>query len=479
MRVFLKISLLLYLFLVIQPYAVCYEIDEVEFFLEKFASLSDISFSERILKENLSEIPVKKNLSLEDLLPVLKKAGFPVGIYELVNIEDVYKKDVVFITYDGNQELILVNLRKDIVELYYISGKYVKVSIDKFSKLYSNRKIISRFLCSVWLGKDDFGISSNEFYIIYSYHNEKNFKELEEKLVYLKNKAAKGGRRLIYIDELGLIPKDTVKKRMEMLNISEKEAFNQIKQAIFKENEMLEKGIPINTGPEFYRELYKWLAKYKFKSLVEDLKYDNWSEIVKFDELKLYDIALMYFIMGNMEKYLDVIEEYRKGFWTYNARDRDDNFLMQVLDSLKQYPDALIFTIRGMGHLGLEEKLAYNGVDVKFSLIGDGILEHNLINQQILDIYYSLGIDVFPEEEFLSKIVPEKLYRDYYIKIVKLPTAEAVLKVKPYINEITFEDVGEISNYFKEKLFKGELTKQDAYYQFIHSWFKENKAAIQ
>lgn len=463
---------------------------ELNSVLEEFVHQIDIDINIGSLREKIDKLFDKdgtlilNNKNLQLVVEKLRSLGLPLGCYFLNEVNDLKKITSSFIVISTEGLFVVYNREKKYYILDFSQGVYSEreLSFDELSKLANNNPIITFPYSDIRFKIKNISnyISNRKFFIIYSYHDEENFQKLKNILNDLRNRAIREDKKLVYIDELGLIPKDSVENRMRRQNVTQEEAFNQIKQSIFREDEMLEEGIPLNIGSNFYRQLYKWLAKYRIKSLVENLRYSNWKDIVKFDDLKLNLLAKLNFYNYNLKKYIRYKRTYCEKFWLYNVKKRDKNFVAQVQKLVLNNPDNIYFTLRGIGHYGLEESFIREGIDVEFIVIGKGRLENNLINQQVYQIYSTFGVAMSSDEKvelFLPAQVQECI-RGYFYDVKKMSTLESTLKTNDIMEKLDYEDIFKISKAIEENFKNGNLKEFEDVYEFVYDWCK-NKGFVE
>jgi len=430
-------------------------------------------------KENIDAIEIDQFVQENDysrLVSLLRKQGCPVTAYEIKNKEDIFEIDY-FLTYlDGRGLVFVENISQGHLVLF-TNGRQFNITTEAFFEEWIDPVIISYFLTDMWL--NDFSIikdiEETHFFIIYSYHDE-NFSLLEKAVKHIFDIAESEGKKVIFIDELGLIPEDAIKRKMQVSNIREEDAFSQIKESIFRENEMLEKGIPLNIGTESYRKLYRLLAKYRIKSIVEDLKYQNWKDIVKLDQVPFIELEYVSFLVNDLDKYFNTAKINWETFWKFNVDVRDDNFSDQVLRELNKYDEYVFFTIRGIGHYGLEERLSKRGIKADFITIGKGQLEDNLNYQQIYQVYSTLGINI-PEQikvDLILKAKVEEYLRLYFYTFEGLNLREATLKANKICKKISVSDINNISSLLSKNLSTLKTKEGNEIYIIVYQFLLEN-----
>ncbi|MCM8798732.1 MAG: hypothetical protein NC821_04645 [Candidatus Omnitrophica bacterium] len=311
------------------------------------------------------------------------------------------------------------------------------------------------------------------FICIYSYHRE-DFEKMKVILDTLREEATRLQKRLIYIDELGLIPPETVKQTMEGSKLTEKEAFENAKRSLGAEIEGFEKGISTYDENPFYQAQYAYLANYRIKSYMEDLDYENWKRIVAFDELNLHNEAIRAFCMGDVKTYLEKLREYVQGFWIYNVKERDENFRRQIKKIAEETPGAIIFTLRGIGHYGTEEPLDLAGFTIETLAIAEGDFEENLISDQMSQVMLSNGVYIPSEELNLLYLrsFPEECIRVYLQKEVE-DLASATRMAKKIVDRINEEEIKRLSRDISYAFAKGKINNADQVWEYVFNWAKE------
>lgn len=403
------------------------------------------------------------SLDVDNIVVKFREYGIPVGKYRVVERSDLSKILTPFICKLNKYDWIVVSdVSSNMVEFYDSNNKLFTLPKQNFLEEWDGI-VIAQFPIGIWLTSVGKGFPHKEairFYIIYAYHDE-DFARIKSAIDMIFEESKKQGKKIIYVDELGLIPFETIRTYSKTNNIPEKEAFEAIKKTLSRELEGVERGIPIYDSLWTYNNLYQYLANKKVKCVMEDLDYLNWQDIVVFDYLGYDKIASFFYTNGNIYSYANYMKKYCESFWKFNISLRDENFSNQVSNLLKENPDCLIFTIRGLGHLGLEEKLTHRGIMSNFIIIGDGKLEDNLTNQHLLRVYYNLGVktDKIENRLFLTAFIQENLW-NYFRSIENLPSRISILKTNALLRKISNEDVEEFSKFWPEYLSEYVQTKE-------------------
>lgn len=333
--------------------------------------------------------------------------------------------------------------------------------------------ILTKPLVGIKAKRLPYAQGNNKFVVVYFYHSGEDFESLRRVLDELRLEAQQRNKEFIYIDELGLIPEETIQSNMKTNNYGEREAFENVKKILQDDVNKLEKGITIiGESNPFYRELYKYLAQYRVKSFMEDLRYERWREIVTFDSLGYYGKAINYFFFNNIDKYLESIERFIEGYWEYNVRKRDEDFRNQIKGIIAKYPNSIIFTIRGIGHYGLEEVLLIENLEIETLLLGEGTFEDNMLDSQIYYVFLTNGV-VMKEDErrlMLLKTYLEDTLRAYFTREgLKIPEAtRLVCKIVKHLKE---EDILKFSQAIYFSVIK-QPEKLNDMWQFTYNWMK-------
>lgn len=392
------------------------------------------------------EIPEDSNYFSQEFVEKLRSKGYPVGLYSLLNKDDILKIPVFLTKIDGKLSLV-----KNIQGRMIISqtDSETNLSYEQFLKMWKSSKVVSPFICNIWYSSEPEGEITGSVKIIYSYHDMK-FQELLQPSRQILEGAK--DKPPLYVDELGLIPFGTIENYRKIYNLDEKQTFEKCKEMLEKEVENLGKGIPIYDPLPTYNSLYKFLAENKVNSVMEDLNYENWKKIVKFDAFNFDILANRCFLKGDVNNYMKFKKLYCFGFWEFNVKQRDSNFVEQLINLIKHYPQYAVFTIRGIGHFGMEEKLAEKGIKTQFILLGKGLLEENLINQQIMQVYFSHHITLSKDNIFrmILEAQIEELLRVYFYNNVTKDALTATQKVRKILaaldNETIFKIFAEVKN---------------------------------
>ncbi|MDP8234277.1 MAG: hypothetical protein P9M06_05700 [Candidatus Saelkia tenebricola] len=241
-----------------------------------------------------------------------------------------------------------------------------------------------------------------KFVAIYTHHKYSNMELVKDTIVRLKEEAKNKEWRTLYIDELGLILPKTIENYMSVYKLSEKDAFERVKKIIKSEVNNLAQGHSIYDSLPFYGQLYSYLAKIKMDSTIEDLDYELWREIVAYDREKDYQQAIREFALTNFENYIRKTKESIAFFYVYNMKERDELFIKQIGTLMAENPNTLIFTIRGLAHYGVEEKIKNPNWRVESIIVSDGKIYETFSRGTWIQTLWMNGIKFSSEFETLE-----------------------------------------------------------------------------
>jgi len=395
-----------------------------------------------------------------------RKAGLLYDFFCLVDFKDIENIRSPFLCI-ASGDLVNVSKRGIFFDIEDKKGLQT-LTQDEFIDLWDRGFIIAPIPTNVWCDK---GKGDTNFYIIYAYHDDE-FERWEKTLNYIFNEIEKKNKKIAYIDELGLIPYESVEHTMRFKNISEEEAFQEIKKTLEEEIKNIKTGVAIYDSNSTYNKLYTLLARNKVECYMEDLTYDNWKEIVNFDALEVNKLARLYFLNGDIGNYVMYKKIYIDTFWKLNVKQRDEHFAEQLEYLIKNNPDKIFFTIRGIGHLGLEEKLINRGINTRYIILGNDDLEKSLINQQIIQVCRNLDVEIPPDEEL--KLILGGEFEEFiraYLMLCGRNILQAIAETKTLLSNLSKEKIRELFNEVKKKVSenKGKITDQKELYKLIYS----------
>ena len=83
---------------------------------------------------------------------------------------------------------------------------------------------------------------------------------------------------------------------------------------------------------------------------------------------------------------------------------------------MKDNSDAVIFTIRGPGHYGMEEKLKDSNFDIETLFIGEETFRDNFVTQQLIRVYDSNNVYLTDERRslYILQSIPQEMLRQYF-----------------------------------------------------------------
>jgi len=429
---------------------------------------------------------ISEKIKPDSVIKAVRNQGMFINGFNIKkeDMNNLLKVDSAFLIYLEGEGYVVV---KDVTdkgslqfECILSDGKIKYLEKEKFLSLW-NGDIFCLPLMNIMAKRLNSGSAEaeNRFVVIYSYHTGEDFSKLSKILDELRYDAQRQSRRLIYLDELGLIPDESVKSKMKLNNLSKKEAFLDIKQSIIREDEMLRHGIPVNIPNPFYSKLFSYLAQYKIKSIVEDLDYNLWKQIVRFDNLKLHDKATNSFFVRDLDEYVDLMKEHTKGFWEYNVKRRDKHYRDQIEDIMSKYPNALIFVLRGIGHYGMEEDINTSDFSVQTYVFCDGKFNDNLVGSQLLHVLWSNGVRVEEDEEKMMffKSFPQEAIRAH-LKNKGMSISKATRISSDIVKNLNEKDIISLSADMRRATLLGKLKKTEDVWEFIYNWM-ENKGKIE
>jgi|GEM_PF-1714832 len=473
-----KLFFLLILFLSLPSLSYTQEISSI--FIQLAKSL-DKEIDEESLRKEVSSFTEEDVFGekIEEVINIMRKKGIFLHGFrvnpqrETLSLLKENKKP--FIVYLKNKGLGIVEEIVENKEGYAVRFIREKEEIIKEDEFIFNwdGKILSLPLVNILVERlPPRGSSDGRFIITYSYHKE-NFEKLKKILDKLREEADREGKKFIYIDELGLIPKDSIRKTQNSFKLSEKEAFEKARKTLAEEIERFARGISTYDENPFYQAQYAYLAKYKIKSYMEELAYDNWRHIVRFDDLNIHNKAINAFCRGDTNSYIKKLKEYNQGFWLYNVKERDENFRKQIRKIAQENPGSIIFTLRGIGHYGLEERLLLEGFSMVTYVISEGGFEESLISDQFCQILINNGVEVSPQEEriLLLRSFPEEALRTYlqkYIEDLTLATSLA----KRIVKRMSEKEIKILARDISYAFAKGKIKKTEDVWEYVFNWAK-------
>jgi len=406
--------------------------------------------------------------AINAIVSTVRKNGMFLQVSRIATEDMFIKMPASVICYLEDEGFIVVDKINKVDKI--ISYKNYKndlktLSLKEFFKRWNNicfSPLIENIMLERIKGDKFSTPLQNEFVAIYTHHLDVNFEQLQHILDILQEEARSKEWNLIYIDELGLIPHDTIQKTAETSNISEKEAFSKVKLQLQGEIARIKNGSTIYDNNPFYKKLYAYLARNKIDSVMENLGYELWKKIVSFDEEGVYQKAAYSFMHGDMLKYLKQIELYTQYFYNYNVRVRDEEFLAQIFNILESNPRTIVFTIRGLGHYGIGGRLNYRGCSVKEIIICEGKIYENFNRRTWIMTLWANGVKFTPQIEEIE--MAKVFVQDCIFYMIKRQNRMSMLEARRLsyktVNKVKKEDflnlLSEIRVYSALGLFKEE-----------------------
>jgi hypothetical protein len=378
---------------------------------------------------------------------------------------------VRYISYDSPKKAILVDR----------SGKQETIDYEKFLTQwngYTISKIITNaFLYKIPLEESTLGHAIKTV-IVYLNHDRFTDRERIAELLSMLDKELSNasGERLIYVDELGLIPEKSVEEMVKIRGEGRQKVFQYLKNSFQQQLDEIQKGIPIYDPTIFYRELYRFLSQRKAKCFIENLDYKLWEFIVGFDSLKVFNTALFYFSLGNFQKAVQALQVYQDGYSTYNIVLRDNNFVSQLNELRKRFPNSIIFTVRGLAHYGLEQELVKKGKNVEILVLGNQNFLENFTFQQIYSLFQRNKVTIDKKEAafLLLKTLPQEVLRVYFDSVCDDYNLLTKISIE-VVQRLSLEDLAKLANHWKEYFVTEGYKNKDflRFAQITYEWLSK------
>ncbi|MDP8252828.1 MAG: hypothetical protein P9X27_00290 [Candidatus Kaelpia aquatica] len=415
-------------------------------------------------------------LSLEEsIVRVARESGVYLDRFYLKYVEKDFSKisEPFIASVKGGYHLIYPEIDK--VRLVSVKGSET-LSKKSFLLIWDG-KMFSIPPVGVMLQRNRPQGLKQKIIFIYSYHKEEFylFRQLFDDLY---QEALRYSSPLIYIDELGLIPKESIEKVIIGKGLTEKDAFNETREALLGELKLIERGRGIHDPTEFYHEIYNYFAKLDLRIEMEELQYENWKAVVAFDDLSLNQLAVTLFCKGNIERYLDVIEQYNEGFWQYNVIIRDKFFLNQIERIAEENPQNTIFTLRGLGHFGMDEKIDLTDFAVEVAVIGEGEFCKLLVPDQLVQILKRNGVRLGPKtrEQYYLRAFLAECIRNYYQNELNFKILTATLKANRDLSLLLDAAIYRLARDVEHAIAEGRLRTTESLYRYVYTWVKKKNS---
>ncbi len=237
----------------------------------------------------------------------------------------------------------------------------------------------------------------------------------ERLLDYLKqliDEAVIEGRLIIFLDELGLIPEETVRAYISDVR-SEKEAFAYVKDLLTREVRDIERGFAPYDQDPLYQRLYQILAERARKGarisvVLEDLSYELWEQIISRDkEIDPKQQGLLKLLLfAQLSQVANTVIEIARLRWEVNGWDRDQAFLLQVarLIEEKRNERPLLINLRTASRFGTETRLPSTDVRLLCYALSEVPEPEYLATESYLNLLWNNGVVLGVEETALMAV---------------------------------------------------------------------------
>jgi len=485
-----KLSVTILLLILICCYKVSAQELSTQFFKAVLRLSEDFalrSFEEKNNVEIHSE-DYRKFFNFSNIVSIvnsLRYRGEFLQAYTLYNDSDFKKLNLPVVIYLENEGFVTVEEKKKRGGILY----YKCINFKDDNRYFNEKQIFS-----LWNGiifslpvegimieniKNLSLENKGRFFAIFSHHREADFKVVKKIIDNLYQEAKKDNRELIYVDELGLIPEDTIDRTSKMRNITRQDAFKDIKNQLFNDLSRLEKGQLIYDASPLYKELYAYLAKKEIHSVMEDLDYNLWERIVDFDNKQLSKKALGYFMKGEIKNYIEDIKYYNDGFYELNIKLRDDLFASQIEKLMLDKPDAIIFTIRGLAHYGFENRINNDNFRSYSFVVCEGKMYENFNYRTWLHTLWNNDVVISREKEQLYLV--RAVLQDALTKEIMIRSISSILEARRLsyyiVNKIKAVDMIKLFMILKIYNDDGFINSQTSLREFnslIYTWCVEN-----
>lgn len=341
----------------------------------------------------------------------LRSQGLLIGAYRLEEPVETVTLRTPFLTGWQGELCLVRRFSQDTVEIQTFEENTTKTSLSK--EAWLNRWTHPIFLSPPQpnvlvesLRGEVVPETAPVFCSIYRFceENERAARHLSELVQKILARAVAEQRVIVYVDELGLIPEETVKTMG--FGKSEEEAYKWVRETLDGELRGLERGIASYDKSPLYQELYKVLAfqakqGVKIRAISEDLTYALWKKIVDCDHetdpkrhelIKLF-LGLKLDLLAATS--LDIIRRR----WMVNDWERDEAFLKQISSIIQENgANTLVLTLRTGAHLGIETRLPLSGTQLFSYALSEVPEPEYLLTENHLGLLWNNGV-VLPSSE--------------------------------------------------------------------------------
>ncbi len=412
----------------------------------------------------------------EGIIKVARENGIYLDRFYLKHVERDFSKirEPFIMSIEGSYYFV----RPDINKVRLLSAENSETLSKKSFLQIWDGEILSIPPVGVMLQRNKPQDLKQKIVFVYSYHKEV-FYLFRQIFDDLHQEAVRCFSPLIYIDELGLIPKDSIEKVIVEKGLTEKDAFNRARDSLLNELKLIESGRGISDPTEFYHEIYDYLAKSNLRIEMEELQYENWKAIVAFDDLNLNQLAVTLFCKGNIDRYLDIIKQYNEGFWQYNVVIRDKFFLNQVERIAEENPQAMVFTLRGLGHFGIDDKIDLTNFAVEVVILGEGEFYQLFVPDQLVQILKRNEVTLDPktEEQYYLRAFLTECLRNYYQNRLSFKILTATLKANRDLSLLLDTDIHRLARDIEHALAEGRLRTTESLYDYVYTWVEKRSSS--
>lgn len=206
----------------------------------------------------------------------------------------------------------------------------------------------------------------------------------------LLSESVRAGRKVLYVDAVGLVPERTVQATGSGTGVSESR-FDEVLALLQREIAQTTQGrAPFEAHSPIWRRVGEIVAAERIPSTLERLPFELWKEIVDLDRQGLREFAARFLFLGRTDKATEAASRFSAAFHQLNRVRRDEAFVQQLLGLGGAEPRPVVFTCRELDHYGrIESALSREGLQVWSLILGDEplstLLRAPLLGSALLD----------------------------------------------------------------------------------------------
>jgi len=353
---------------------------------------------EKSAAQNLPAEIAATEAGAAQLAQILRSCGIPAQSYQLLSVQ-VAELSFPFLISINSQWAMGIPLGGDKIELVAQEDRLSSTSLPPNPVLVAEPPVGIPFVLRDSVHFRESTRETSDIAIFYTATNAdvSLAEQVLGDLAKLIEAARRDGKKIVFLDSLGLIPPETVR-----MFGGEERGFDRAISGLKRELMQMEKGgIPARDSRNpIWNTIYPFLQEHDIPAELEDLKFEFWRWSVAFDKKRLMPRALDHFIAGQLGEAAELMAKHQAGFHRLNCTIRNRNLVAQIRRLATQQSGPVLFLIlREIGHYGvLERMLPRKEFFVQTKILGETRFAKLIKILGMNETFNNIGVSLNSEE---------------------------------------------------------------------------------